>query len=306
VRCTPHLDVLVVAGPDDQHANAVSELIARRGGQVARLNLSTWRGTSVQWSLDQGLSLSSQGGTLTANSTTAVWWRRTGWVPVEDFAEPEAELVSGEASALLVGVLLAVGPRWVDHPFAVALAEVKLHQLAVASKLGIRVPTSVVTNIVSAAKEFASRMPVVAKPVSSGLGLAPYTALVPDELLLLVRENPTLLQSAVGSTADVRVVTVRGEVFSWRRPRKEDDALDWRQADPHGTQFAAIETESRLVKQSLELARRLSLTFSVQDWLETENGHAFLEVNPQGEWLFLAGAQERLAPTLSRHLFPDE
>jgi hypothetical protein len=47
------------------------------------------------------------------------------------------------------------------------------------------------------------------------------------------------------------------------------------------------------------------LTVSVQDWLETDRGLVFLEVNPQGTWLFLDGAEAAVAPALARHLLTE-
>jgi hypothetical protein len=46
----------------------------------------------------------------------------------------------------------------------------------------------------------------------------------------------------------------------------------------------------------------LGLTMSVQDWLETDDGPVFLEINPQGGWLFLDGADTAVAPALAHHL----
>ena len=41
---------------------------------------------------------------------------------------------------------------------------------------------------------------------------------------------------------------------------------------------------------------------SVQDWLETKDGPVFLEGNPQGQWIFLAGSRELVPSAVAEHL----
>ena len=50
------------------------------------------------------------------------------------------------------------------------------------------------------------------------------------------------------------------------------------------------------------LQGRLGLTFSVQDWLEAGDTWTFLEVNPQGQWLFLDAADSLVGESLAMHL----
>lgn len=62
---------------------------------------------------------------------------------------------------------------------------------------------------------------------------------------------------------------------------------------------------SMLEMLAVQVATELGLTMSVQDWLITETGPTFLEVNPQGQWLFLEGSEEMVTPTLCDHLACD-
>ena len=95
-------------------------------------------------------------------------------------------------------------------------------------------------------------------------------------------------------------MTVGHRAFGWRRPRLGGGAVDWRADDPSGSGFAAC-GESEF-PEAVAFAERLSLSFSVQDWLETADGPVFLEVNPQGQWLFLDEADLILIPALVDHL----
>jgi hypothetical protein len=50
------------------------------------------------------------------------------------------------------------------------------------------------------------------------------------------------------------------------------------------------------------ITHALGLTMSVHDFLDTASGPVFLEANPQGSWLFLKDADERVVPKLAEHL----
>lgn len=90
--------------------------------------------------------------------------------------------------------------------------------------------------------------------------------------------------------------------FAWRRERQQDSALDWRRVDPAGEGFRPCSAGTYLSEHSIGLQNGLGLTFSVQDWLEVLDGWVFLEVNPQGQWLFLLDTVNVVAPALARHL----
>lgn len=264
--------------------------------------VSTTGGTASSTGGWGNLRLEIEGRTSSVGSSTTVWWRRLGSVTTRDLADPdEAQLTREEQPALFLGALIAQHPRWVDHPGAVDLAEVKLHQLEVARGLGIGVPETVVTNDPSAAEVFSAEGLVVAKAASAG-DAPVFVTDVPEDLLQLVQAAPVLLQRAVRGGADLRVVTVGREAFIWRRVRDPEGPPDWRQLDPDGVTFRRQVGGHAVGEAALKVADSLRLSHSVQDWLETPSGLLFLEVNPAGNWLFLEGAESSVLPSLAAHL----
>jgi glutathione synthase/RimK-type ligase-like ATP-grasp enzyme len=180
----------------------------------------------------------------------------------------------------------------------VEAAEDKLGQLELARRLGIATPPTLVTSDPEAARGFAAAGPIVAKAVSSGGGIQPFTGAVRPELLKLVARCPVLLQRRVDARADLRVITVGSEVFVWSRDRDPKGPLDWRATDPAGTGFRAAPALP-VAELAQRLAGAMGLSHSTQDWLLTDNGPVFLEVNPQGQWLFLDGAERSVVRALT-------
>lgn len=258
-------------------------------------SLSSIRHHRLAWTPDH-LELGDD--RLRVGPSTCVWWRRPGFVPVEDLDADEGRLVAEELIDTLAGAITSCGARVVDAPAAIRSAELKLVQLSVASQIGATVPATLVTNDPDEALRFASDRSVVAKAISSGFGIAPFVDVVDTDELAYVATAPTMLQHVVEREADLRVVTVGDTVLTWRRPHAAEDPPDWRRVDPAGEGF---KVDSTVVTHAVSIAEALGLTFSVQDWLVTPDGLVFLEVNPQGQWLFLEDA-DRATRLLVDHL----
>jgi hypothetical protein len=231
---------------------------------------------------------------------TTVWWFRLGSIDVDDLDPDEARLVQDEAPYLLRGALAGAGVRWVDDPFDIQRAEGKLSQLAAARAVGAAIPDAVQTNHRAAVDELAAGGRIVAKAVSPGIGIAPFVDRVLPEDLGRIETSPTLIERLIDASADLRVVTVGGQAWVWRRPR-EQNTIDWRAVDPLGGGFVPV-TIPNLGRTATRLTAALGLTMCVQDWLEADDGPVFLEANPQGAWLFLNRADELIVPALGQHL----
>ena len=87
----------------------------------------------------------------------------------------------------------------------------------------------------------------------------------------------------------------------WRRPRIQS-TLDWRSDDPNGSGFVRATADHEVLDRARQVTSALGLSMAIQDWLETDDGPVFLESNAQGNWLFLRGARDIVAPALARHL----
>lgn len=291
--------MLIVAPADDSHARSVLRAFGARHVAATAASLESFRFCRLTWYSPSQVEIGVGPRKWTLNERTAVWWRRPGVVKTGGLRPEEAQLVAAETRAAFVGALMAANVRWLDRPDVIQVAESKPLQLSVARKLGLSTPRTIVTNRVGDARSFAARpFGVVAKCLSSGPGLAPFVDVIEDEMLGAAAAAPVLMQELLASTADIRIVTIDGVAFQWIRPRSPGDAIDWRRADPSGKSFETYKDKA-LDRAALKLARALQLRFSVQDWALVHDSPVFLEVNPQGNWIFLKGARKAVAPSIA-------
>jgi hypothetical protein len=194
---------------------------------------------------------------------------------------------------LLAAVLRDPALKWITGVDELFAAENKLVQYRAAAAIGIRVPRTLVA---SDARELGEELggSFVLKPLGPG-----NFDLDGDQHLVHVRrvgpaeiedtdlmEAPFLAQEAVAARSHLRVVTVLGRAWVCELGAA-DLPVDWREVPAAHHAFVASTGWPDVEQAALALTRRLHVGFSSQDWIVDNQGPAFLDLNPGGQWLFL-------------------
>lgn len=208
-----------------------------------------------------------------------------------------------ENRAAMLGGILGLQGRWMSHPAAVWQAENKPFQLAIAQELGFRIPRTLITNDVDAIRSAATKIGrMVVKPartghvVHGGVDRAIYTSeLLPEHLedLSGAELSPAIYQELVPKRFDIRVTIVGQQLFAVAIDSQSDPAavIDWRHTDNPHLPHERTALPGDLQRRLHLLVERLGLTFAAIDLVETPHGDfVFLEVNPNGQWLWLDDA----------------
>ena len=247
-----------------------------------------------------------------------IWYRR-----VRAPTKPEAmetgvyEFCLQESRAALLGGIIGCSARWMSHPTAIWGSEYKPFQLSIASQHGLRVPRTVVTNnpavIRKAFFEFGS---MIVKPVKTG-----YVKYEGEERSIFTSQllekhldeleyatlSPAIYQELIPKKFDIRATIVGREIFAAAIDSQSDPqaVIDWRQTGnpqlPHYPKILPVDVSKCL----LALMDRLGLNFGAVDLVETPSGeYVFLEINPNGQWLWIddkleLGISEAVARWLS-------
>ncbi|WP_244174929.1 RimK domain-containing protein [Streptomyces misionensis] len=235
----------------------------------------------------------------------AVYYRAPGAFQFpEGMSGPEERFAAAQARAGLGGVLSALECRWVNHPTAMARAEYKPVQLAAARAFGLRIPATLITNRPADVQEFATEVggPVVCKPVSSpvliedGRLKSVYTRrLAPDDLVDLrgISTTAHLFQAWVDKAYEVRLTVVGEQMFAAAIHADSDAAHeDWR-SDYGSLTYTTTAVPEAVTTGMLAMMGRLQLRYGAADFVVGPDGQwTFLEVNPCGQWDWIAGATD--------------
>ena len=179
-------------------------------------------------------------------------------------------------------------------------ASLKPLQMRVAKELGLCLPKTIISNCSEDIIQFweASGQQVVYKAIKPGIwpiGEHRYTGvpttILSDTTLLCedeVQKSPGIFQEVIDKIREVRVTVMGRSVFAWEKyfPARTGQDVDWRFMNAGCVQGPHNLPEC-VARQCFDLMDALGLVFGCFDFaLDKDGSYIFLEVNPQGNWLW--------------------
>ncbi|MCP9958475.1 ATP-grasp ribosomal peptide maturase [Streptomyces sudanensis] len=293
--------VLVCTESEDATADLVIAELNRR--RVPVLRFDPGRDFPVRVVLDARIEAGGWAGRLTVGDRTAdlsavraLYHRRPSPYPTGT-GEQAARFAAQENRRGLGGVLGALpGCLYLSHPQAIARAEYKPAQLDAATRVGLTIPATLITNDPMEAKAFSGAQPTIYKPLHAGayevedepagIWAAPVEAGGIDGG---VSHSAHLFQAQVSKVADVRAVVVGEQVLS-ARITAPPGVVDWR-AEYQNLTYEPITCPDGMGGALVRFLADFGLDFGAFDFAVTADGTWwFLECNPNGQWAWLEDA----------------
>jgi hypothetical protein len=235
-----------------------------------------------------------------------VWYRRANMPQLDvSVGDPDhRQYVNSSIGAALRGTLeTGFQGVWLSHPEASQRAENKLIQLDAAVAAGLTVPRTLVSQNPAAVREFYDAMggAVVMKALRFSRS-QPLLALSAEPDMLVdddaIRLCPTMFQELVPGERHLRVLAIDNvHAIAVDTPH-----LDWRpHLDADAGPFMLDESTCQAIYRLLAI---LGLRMGVLDFKMRGDTPVFLEINPQGQFLFMEGlAGIELVDPFARFLF---
>jgi hypothetical protein len=302
-------NVLILSRSIDAHVPPVVEELSKRGVETIHFNLAdfpkevTLAATLISFSGSWSGGFTHQGHMLSFENLVSVWRRRpTSYkVAEEGYTLGQKKFIEEEADRAFLGIVesFSQAPLVVSQTHAVRRAELKALQLAIAQRLGMRVPRTLLTNDPVAAKAFyeTCKGQVILKAVSRGiideqsdaLNKALYTTKIETEHLSenriqQMRLTGHVLQEYIPKALEVRVVVIGKRVFT---AEIHSPHLDFRERYGDNS-YKVHQLPAAVEHQVLALVKEFELQFSSMDLLVSPDGeYLFIDLNPNGQWLWL-------------------
>jgi hypothetical protein len=304
------MSVLIVTMPADYHSHAVKWAIEGRGHECEMLYpLDLADGASWSWSHDDQTLRVEHGDSsqvIDFSKIETVWMRRPpGIIPQERLADLHERSVAEQELAVTVhSVLKFLDCRaFTVNPFTqTQAAALKPFQFAVARDLGLRMPRTLVSNsredILAFFETCGGRM--VYKTLSTALWLTkdrnfavvPTTEITDSETLETcdLAGAPGIFQEVIRKSVEIRATVMGRSIFAWEKSFATRDPatidIDWRWMYTDAT-HRRHDLPQSIKDKCFSLLDRLGLVFGCFDFVLDEGGeYIFLEVNPQGQWLW--------------------
>jgi hypothetical protein len=302
--------VLIVTEPLDVHADFVISELKERGVPVFRFHTEDFpagsqisiSGAGTAWSAEIRTPLRS----LHLQDVRAAWLRRPGEPVVDSALRPESrEFAVQQARSTLTAMYALIGDRWLSHPDSMRAAADKVRQMGCAAAAGLAVPDTLIGNDVDRVVAFhhgnvqlgrgtAVKSLWVRTPVSYDGGVrVPLTTRWPENVdpdqVDTIRLAPAVFQEYVPKQREIRAVVIGSRVFA---ASVDSQAIPEARHDVRGAarkaRYEPYDLPGEVRSALLEMVRGLSLRFCSADLVLTPDGrHVFLDLNPNGQWLWL-------------------
>jgi len=310
------MTVLIITRSEDNESSArVAAAVEARGVRAYRLDTDLYP-TDLRISIEDQPgergrprgNIVGPAGELSLAEITAIYYRRFevgARIPADLDRQLRAPSVEESRRVMhgLMAVLTATGAFTLDRLDVVRRAEHKSLQLALARRVGLEVPRTLVSNDPEAVRAFAARVPagIVTKMMASfavydaeGREHVVFTNPVSDEDLADLEGLslcPMTFQERLEKAVELRVTVVGQQVMaasidSQALPRAQ---TDWRREGVALLDaWKRYELPADVHQQTLALMDALGLNYGAFDFIVTPDGrHVFLEVNPVGEFMWL-------------------
>ena len=303
------MTILILSNSLDIHADDVADTLTKQSVDFLRLNTDHWYSEEVRIHLGYPKSgyVSVRNTQVALVDISSVLYRRPLTVEPEVVDDPnQRKFASGEINELFRQMWYALPhARWVNAPHALEYARRKYTQLVIAGELGLIIPRTCVTNDQEQAECFIKTVgkavyKTMKTPVIDlhGDGMQwgiPTTVLSQEHLaqIHLIVPSGGIFQEYVEKSYEVRVTIIGEDVYSAMILSQEtteyDAHIDWRDGVAYGNVKVVPYTLPNAVANACKnVLRHYNLLFGAIDLIRTPEGeYVFLELNPNGQWLWV-------------------
>lgn len=312
--------ILIFSTLQDDHAAIVAEKIARNAdSSKTPLILDTSEFSSLlsieaEYNTKTKFRISfPNGNQLDLDDVHSFWWRRPQQVvpsaAVRDM--PSREFIYSEWRTALYGIWSATSENrlWINDIMRDQKASHKPYQLAVAKKIGLQVPETLITNSPEKAMDFwkANDENVIFKSfLATEMAWGETRPLKKEHFALMdsVKLAPVIFQRYIAPAKDLRITVVGKRIFAAEAIPSKEYQYDWRLTS--NTRWKTHALPQDIQENVQRLMQELGLEYGAIDMRLTEESDAvyyFLEINPAGQFLFIEKeAGLPIADALASHL----
>lgn len=284
-------NILVITNTKDL---TVDYIINKYSDQVRffRFNTDYFENYEVKIDLDSIFIAYRDGSSaLNISECAALYYRKISMPSLEDYPLNYRSMMQKEMMTVIDGIAEIAGKVAMTRPSIVRKADNKIIQLNVAKNIGFQMPKSLITNDDQSAKTFSSRVSSIVKPISVGKVITSdsiefvQTNMVKEYSQIEGLENsPAYFQVYQQKDYEVRLNIVGNKFFAVRID--SSDKIDWRKGNAD-LKYTKIEVPLSISEKCLKMMKHFDLSFAAFDFIVSNDEYYFLELNANGQWLWL-------------------
>ncbi|MEC0253633.1 hypothetical protein [Paenibacillus lautus] len=229
---------------------------------------------------------------IEAEDVDSLLYRKIVYPDLSDYSSLYVSLLRRDILSYVEGLAEYIGQVCLTRPSILRRSENKIFQLQAAFIEGFSIPDTLITNSSESALEFISKRSSIIKPLSTGVirnstinGIIQTNMVDNSRPIRDISLEPSYFQEYTQKDGgEYRVTFINKEHFAVKI--ESDNHVDWRKKGSIN-RYKVVELPNSIIQKCFKLMERLGLSFGAFDFIYTGSEFYFLEVNPNGQWLWL-------------------
>ena len=285
-------NVLVITSSIDE---TVTYIICKYSNMVNFFRVDVDRFNTYRFYIDSnGWSIADEYSQIESSNVCSIYYRKPILPDLSSYDSQYHLMIQRDIISLINGIADSFPGKVLTRPSILRRTENKIYQLLYAGQKGLNIPSSYIGNHNDDCGEYEKSASII-KPITTGKthgqnGWELYQTSMFSGIDEDISFTPVYLQNYIPKLFEVRITIIGENVYPIRIDTR--NKVDWR-ADYENHKYSKIICPNHIIEKCYQLLEDFSLKYGAFDFIVTpKNEWVFLEVNPNGQWLWLEQSLE--------------
>lgn len=250
---------------------------------------------------NDGWCISNEYSSINYENLHSIYYRKPVLPDLRMYDSQYHLLIKRDIISVINGIVDSFQGKVITKPSILRKAENKVYQMVYVSRNEWNIPKSYIGNDKHLSNEYKQSLSII-KPLTIGKTYGKNGwELYQTNLFRGIEEDialtPVYLQHYIKKQYEVRITIIAKKVYAVRIDTK--NKIDWRM-DYSNHRYSLIDCPKDIIRKCYQMMLDFNLVFGAFDFVVTpENEWIFLEINPNGQWLWL---EQSLGLDISQHI----
>lgn len=267
-----------------------------------RINVDGFDKYEFNISFEGGFTIKSNQWEIREDEIDSIYYRKPILPNLSEYSEIYHSMIARDIISYINGIVDAFDGNVLTRPSILKKTENKVYQIKIARKVGFKFPESSIGTSVKNINEIISEEGII-KPLTTGKVVNRdkceiiQTSKIEGNIEEDVSLTPLYVQEYIKKSYEVRITVINNKIFPVKI--KAFNSVDWR-IDQINNEYELIRIPKDIECKCIEMMNIMELSFGAFDFIVNENNdYIFLEVNPNGQWLWL---EEKIGLSISNEI----
>lgn len=267
-----------------------------------RINIDKFNEYEFDMNFEKGFNVKNRYWNINESEISSIYYRKPMLPDLSEFEPSYIKMISKDIIYFINGLVDSFKGKVLSKPCILRKTENKVYQIMIAKEVGFCFPESSIGTCKEKINGIIKKGGII-KPLTTG-------KMVNDNLCEIIQTSkinniikedismtPLYIQKYINKDCELRITIINDKVFAVKI--KAYNNIDWR-INQEKNEYELTSIPVQIEKKCFKMLEKMNLRFGAFDFIIDELGrYIFLEVNPNGQWLWL---EEKLNLKISNEI----